>query len=417
MINQSNTERQKLNKPILVVAIGMTLAMLPSIIGAFIGPFKPDLDINACLIAFIAQAAGSLTMLIGFSIAYSQLSLNSKQKAGFIIAIVASILGLGANLVFSIVNHEDRWIILELDQGNALPIILIIVFLLLSPLMTIACAKLDKIFYSFRKVWIAFAALSLVMIASYGIWGVSDHACSETKLNNMLENSYYSYDSGYGHSHKLLPRGLDIITYIGMFAALGSTLTFVWCASGGRLRPGIKLKKKESAIPADMITVSSHVNDNSQYMQQGYMPVNKPTSPEQQPVTTQQPAVHEDVIKQLMSLDNPELKAIVDRPAFYNPAIVEKAHELLNRRKAWERINNLTDDELIKITMDSTSFYNINIVEAASMELHQRGSDALRRQFMALTPDVVAAIADGTTPAPEGIRLAAKDFLDKHLRR
>lgn len=147
------------------------------------------------------------------------------------------------------------------------------------------------------------------------------------------------------------------------------------------------------------------------------MPVNKPTSPEQQPVTTQQPAVHEDVIKQLMSLDNPELKAIVDRPAFYNPAIVEKAHELLNRRKAWERINNLTDDELIKITMDSTSFYNINIVEAASMELHQRGSDALRRQFMALTPDVVAAIADGTTPAPEGIRLAAKDFLDKHLRR
>lgn len=161
-----------------------------------------------------------------------------------------------------------------------------------------------------------------------------------------------------------------------------------------------------------MITVSSHVNDNSQYMQQGYMPVNKPTSPEQQPVTTQQPAVHEDVIKQLMSLDNPELKAIVDRPAFYNPAIVEKAHELLNRREAWEKIKDLDDAELLEMTMADKGLYEGNIVEAAAMELYQRDSKLLTDTFASLTPDTLAAIAAGTAPAPEGIRLSANRYLN-----
>lgn len=124
-----------------------------------------------------------------------------------------------------------------------------------------------------------------------------------------------------------------------------------------------------------------------------------------------------DILTKLMGYDNERLRKIVAAPRLYNPVVVEKAGKLLARREAWEEIKDLQDDELLGITMADKGLYDENIVEAASMELHQRGSDALRRQFMALTPDVVAAIADGTAPAPEGIRLAAKDFLDKHLRR
>ena len=64
-------------------------------------------------------------------------------------------------------------------------------------------------------------------------------------------------------------------------------------------------------------------------------------------------------------------------------------------------------------TMADNGLYEPNIVEAASMELYQRDSLLLREQFKALTPDILSAIANGTAPAPEGIRLAAKKFLSK----
>lgn len=124
-----------------------------------------------------------------------------------------------------------------------------------------------------------------------------------------------------------------------------------------------------------------------------------------------------DVLAMIMKYDNDQLIKIIQRPRLYNPVVVEKAGKLLARREAWEEIKDLQDEELLGMTMADKGLYDENVVEAASMELYQRGSEALRGQFMALTPDVVAAIADGTASAPEGIRLAAKDFLDKHLRR
>lgn len=45
------------------------------------------------------------------------------------------------------------------------------------------------------------------------------------------------------------------------------------------------------------------------------------------------------------------------------------------------------------------------------MELYQRDSKLLADTFASLTPDTLAAIAAGTAPAPEGIRLAAKKTL------
>ena len=90
-----------------------------------------------------------------------------------------------------------------------------------------------------------------------------------------------------------------------------------------------------------------------------------------------------------------------------------KARELLARREAWEQIKDLTDEELMEMTMTQKGLYNDNIVEAASMELYQRDSRLLAAQFAALSPDTVAAIADGSTPAPEGIRLAAQKYLTK----
>ena len=58
----------------------------------------------------------------------------------------------------------------------------------------------------------------------------------------------------------------------------------------------------------------------------------------------------------------------------------------------------------------------ISIVEAAAMELYQRDSQLLREQFMMMVPDTVSDLASGRTPAPEGISLAAKQFLSKYTR-
>ncbi len=123
-----------------------------------------------------------------------------------------------------------------------------------------------------------------------------------------------------------------------------------------------------------------------------------------------------DILEKLKGYDDVRLRKIVDNPKFHSAAVVDKARELLARREAWEQIKDLPDEELLEMTMADKGLYEPNIVEAASMELYQRDSQLLREQFMALTPDTLSAIASGTAPAPEGIRLAAQKYLSKSTR-
>lgn len=123
-----------------------------------------------------------------------------------------------------------------------------------------------------------------------------------------------------------------------------------------------------------------------------------------------------DILDKLKGYDDARLRKIVDNPKFHSAAVVDKSRELLARREAWEQIKDLPDEELLEMTMADKGLYEPNIVEAASMELYQRDSRLLREQFMALTPDTLSAIASGSAPAPEGIRLAAQRYLSKSGR-
>ena len=67
--------------------------------------------------------------------------------------------------------------------------------------------------------------------------------------------------------------------------------------------------------------------------------------------------------------------------------------------------------------MTDSDLYAANVIEAAAMELYQRDSKLLADTFASLTPDTLAAIAAGTAPAPEGIRLAAKRLFPRILAR
>lgn len=122
-----------------------------------------------------------------------------------------------------------------------------------------------------------------------------------------------------------------------------------------------------------------------------------------------QPAANEEIINELMGYDNAKLREIIEKPKFYNTEVVDKARELLGRREAWEHIKDMPDEKLSAIV-----FQTGHIVEAASMELYQRESNILSDYLSSLSSDAVRSISDGSSHAPEGIRLAAQRWLDKN---
>lgn len=118
------------------------------------------------------------------------------------------------------------------------------------------------------------------------------------------------------------------------------------------------------------------------------------------------------LLNKLMGYDDMRLRKIIDASGMYNPEVVMKAQEILGKREAWEQIKDLPDETLMEITMTDSELYTDYTVEAASMELYQRDSQLLKSKFMQMLSQL-PSIADGSTPAPEGIRLAAQKYLSK----
>lgn len=118
------------------------------------------------------------------------------------------------------------------------------------------------------------------------------------------------------------------------------------------------------------------------------------------------------LLNKLMGYDDMRLRKIIGASGMYNPEVVMKAQEILGKRGAWEQIKDLPDETLMEITMTDSELYTDYIVEAASMELYQRDSQLLKSKFMQMLSQL-PSIADGSTPASEGIRLAAQKFLSK----
>lgn len=416
-------------RPLLLIAIGATLAFLPSIIGLITLFADAYYEADEFIIPFVVQAVGAGIMLAGYSMAYIQVKQLNVKRAGLMLGIIASSMGFVSNLWFGIINSCD-FVLLHIGKVYSGTLLLVIIFLSISPLLAVSSFKLSKYFTKFRTFGICMIIVSVVMLASYLIWFVFPHGTG--KRQSLLENVnrkgfykierydeytdryespdyicykryYYTcWDSNTKKTRcEIIDEPLNIMTWLALGMSLMGAMTAAWMLTKARPLNGV-VKRNESKMPLPEVVVAP-IDDHSQYVTEEVTAVPKPV-------------LSDEVVNLLMGYDNTRLKEITANPQRYNPAVVEKAGTLLRRRLAWEEIKDLSDNELLAMTKAIKGLYDENVVEAASMELYQRNSPILKEEFLLMSPDALAAIASGTAPTPEGIRLAAQKYLSKTTR-
>lgn len=346
--------------PFRWIAVGSVINFLPIPIAYFLIFFGYDPYIIRYPFFFtlVLQAVGASLMMSGFICAYKKYKNECDDKSGFIVVIIATFIGCVLNLYYA---YENR---LEFNSV----VNCMFVFAILTCVMAVASFLLSKYFTRFREMGIALCVLAVNMFIVYIEWNAEQNAGCLTTT--------------WGALHYWTIPGMVFPIVLGAVAIFGCRL------SGAVLRIPVVAKTVETIEykPAEPM---QHVANNN---------------------------ADGDILEKLKGYDDARLRKIVDNPKFHSAAVVDKSRELLARREAWEQIKDLPDEELLEMTMADKGLYELNIVEAASMELYQRNSRLLREQFMALTPDTLSAIASGTAPTPEGIRLAAQKYLSKSTR-
>lgn len=346
--------------PFRWIAVGSVITFLPIPIAYFLIFFgyNPYIIRYPFFFTLVLQAVGAFLMMSGFICAYKKYKNECVDKSGFIVAIIATFIGYVLNLYYA---YENR---LEFNSV----VNCMFVFAILTCVMAVASFLLSKYFTRFREMGIALCVLAVNMFIVYIEWNAEQNAGCLTTT--------------WGALHYWTIPGMVFPIVLGAVAIFGCRL------SGAVLRVPVVAKTIET-IEYKPVEPMQHVANNN---------------------------ADGDILEKLKGYDDARLRKIVDNPKFHSAAVVDKSRELLARREAWEQIKDLPDEELLEMTMADKGLYELNIVEAASMELYQRDSRLLREQFMALTPDTLSAIASGTAPAPEGIRLAAQKYLSKSTR-
>ena len=352
--------------PFRWVAIGCVFAFFPVPIGLLNVFLGYEIGKYTILPLFTVQAFGGFLMLVGFLKGYKMFRNTDVGKLGFISGIIGSIIGITANIL---TGYTHR-----LGYESILPDT--VIFIIATVIITVAFFQLDKKFTRFLPLAIFSAMLIVFLICGFIAWRSDADA-------GFLSDLYS-------------------VVYINCIP----TWTIALILSGMVIF-GCRVTK---AVPRVRIRLNLPVENIE------YQPVTEPQSKTSNAPTPSSIPAQEDILQKLKGYDDARLRKIVDNPKFHSAAVVDKARELLARREAWEQIKDLPDEELLEMTMADKGLYEPNIVEAASMELYQRDSRLLREQFMALTPDTLSAIASGTAPAPEGIRLAAQKYLSKSTR-
>lgn len=346
--------------PFRWVAVGSVITFSPIPIAyllVFLG-YDPYIIRYPFFFTLVFQAVGAVLMMSGFILAYKKYKNECADKSGFIVAIIATFIGCVLNLYYA---YEKR-----LGLGTVVDCMFS--FAVLTSVMAVASLMLSRYFTRFRSMGIALCVLAINMFI------VSIEWKRELYYGGFVDMWF----------------ALHFYTIPGMvFPVVSGVVAIFGCRLSGAVLHVPALVKTEETIEHKPVETGQHsANDNT--------------------VT--------DILHKLKGYDNARLRKIVDHPDFHSPVVVDKAREVLARREAWEKIKDLDDAELLEMTMADKGLYEGNIVEAAAMELYQRDSKLLTDTFASLTPDTLAAIAAGTAPAPEGIRLAAKKTLSKHSR-
>ena len=344
-----------------VIGFGSLDAFLPMALWGLIEIIEPHSGYGMIqhIIGFLFMGIGACIIAKGFYILYKLNKDNANiRKSGFVLAIIGSILCC---------YHSFQIVFLDYFSGADIQFVFIL-FAITSVIMALACFKLSRYYTRFRGAGVAFSILFVIfLMVTFGSFYKKSSVYEYNELLRLILDLIYS-DSG------------TVAFIIVLLTMIVLCLRIAWA--------------KPKAIIANAPTkLSSGHNVDEK-------------STEHSGNTT------DDILQKMMGYDDAKLRKIVDKPDFHCKEVVEKAHELLARREAWEKIKDLPDAELLEMTMADKGLYELNIVEAASMELYQRESQLLREQFKALTPDTVAAIASGSAPAPEGIRLSANRYLN-----
>lgn len=114
--------------------------------------------------------------------------------------------------------------------------------------------------------------------------------------------------------------------------------------------------------------------------------------------------------KLLMSMSDVELQRIVDNPALYaNAAYVAEAANMLTKRRAWEEIKDMTDEQLMSILHENVQGYAPEVLDAASMELFVRESPLFIEEMNALSNEELQGILSNPQGYFDGdLKAAAK---------
>lgn len=113
----------------------------------------------------------------------------------------------------------------------------------------------------------------------------------------------------------------------------------------------------------------------------------------------------------LRLLDDQQLNYIIANPASYNPAFVAEATTMIMKRRAWERVSVMSDEELLKMVNAGSPAYSNEECDAASMVLYTRKSPLFMAQFAGLGQAELQGIVNNPDNYYEGYVEAAREAL------
>ena len=198
-----------------------------------------------------------------------------------------------------------------------------------------------------------------------------------------------------------LPNAVDIL---GKLVLLGCA---VWVLCGWK-----RLKKATYAVnvmTANVVEVTDAGDDKTAVEKKSAekiadTPAAKVPDKKDEPLTEAQ---HDQIIK----MTNDQLMQVIADEDILPKAYVGFAKEILEKRRAWEKIKNRSDEQLLMILTSAPGTYMPVYIEAAAMELYSRKSALLWEHVSMMTPETLSAMANGRTAAPEGVVMTARDIL------
>lgn len=269
-------------------------------------------------------------------------------------------------------------------------------FLAVQPLLCYSMIKSSRKLKGADRLMTALFVTSFVTIFAWiGYTVLPDYCygpCSH-RLGDIFLNIGMDYDYCI---REALPYGVDVFGKLVLLACS------IWVLSGWK-----RLKKATYAVnivAAHVVEVTDAVPEQPKAVKVTETPAAEDTDKKDEPLTDAQ----RDMI---IKMTNDQLMQVLADEDILPKAYVGFAKEILEKRRAWEKIKNRSDEQLLMILTSPSGTYMSVYIEAAAMELYSRKSALLWEHVSMMTPDTLRAMAEGRTAAPEGVVMTARDIL------